>query len=168
LWIETMIRKGVGRKDALIMEAEGISRAEMARIKAYREPGAGEYFPVSRAEVEAARDAALGCGVTYGTLMRWHLLRRNYEADPSQLWGGPLKKVRRNPPLRMSMGLVFLMTRRRMALGLFAEEFDAGLIAQTAVHRDLRAEIDALFQDLRRPLAPRRPRRKPEWEGKAG
>jgi len=157
-WIEAMIKHGVGPIEAS-KHPPGTPRAVMARAKATRAPDPGKYYPVSRAEVEAARDAAIACGVTFGSWMDWHLLRRNYEADPTVLRHGLSKKVARDPLSMSSMGLVMYLKKPGMTMQRLAEMLDAPGAPQTEIHRHIRQEIADKLADLCSPLEPRRTRR---------
>jgi len=154
-WIETMIREGVGR-DGEMLTKPGMTRAEVAHAKAHRPREPGKYYPVSRAEVEAARDAALACGVTFSTHMDWYMLRRNYEADPTVLQKGPWRQVQRGPLPSSSM--VLMMTQRNpgTTLKTIAAHIDGLGDSRTEQQQAIRARIDWLFEDLNRPLRPRR------------
>lgn len=158
-WIEAMVMHGVGKVEILKWRA-GTPREVMARAKATRAPEPGKYYPVSRATVEAARDAALACGNTFGSWMDWHLLRRNYEADPAVLKNGSSKKVSRDPLPRISMGLVMYLKKPGMTMQRLAEMLEAPGAPQTDVHRNIRQEIADIFADIASPLEPRRTRRR--------
>lgn len=158
-WIEAMIKDGVGRFE-IHKWPPHTPREVMARGKATRPPEPGQYFPVSREEVDSARDAALACGVTFRTFMHWHLLRRNYEANPAKLKYGSSKKVRRDPPPCMSMWLRMNLQKPGMTLQRLADMLDRPDIPQTETHQNLRQEIADIFTDMRRRLWPRRSRRR--------
>jgi hypothetical protein len=156
-WIEAMIKHGVGRMEAS-KHPPGTSRAEMARAKAARAPEPGKYFPVSRDEVEAAREAAYRSGVTFSTYLRWHLLRRNYEADPAVLVG-PRRKVVRDPLPQISIAL------RGPTLQHLADRLDTADAPLTEDQRRARQRIAEIFADMARPLKPRRTKRHPAKSG---
>jgi len=158
-WIEAMIKHGVGRMEAS-KHPPGTSRGNMARAKAGRAPETGKYFPVSRDEVEAAREAAYRCGVTFSTYMRWHLLRRNYEADPAVLVG-PRRKVVRDPLPQISIAL----RGPDMTLQHLADRLDTAGAPPTEDQRRMRQRIADMFADMARPLEPRRTKRHPAKSG---
>jgi hypothetical protein len=114
------------------------------------------WFPVTAHEVRRARLRALRAGVTFGTYMHFHLLRRNYEADPNDLRRGAWIKVRRAPPPCMPFAL--LMAWRQAGCGLidliddpFRLEDEFGVEAAA-----IELAILDLLSDLCRPLYPRR------------
>lgn len=158
-WIEAMIKHGVGQAE-IVKWPPGTPREVMARAKASRAPESGKYYPVSRDEVEAARDAAIACGVTFGSWMEWHLLRRNYEADPTVLKLGLSRKVARDPLPMISMGLVMYLKKSGMTMQRLAEMLDAPGAPQSEIHRSIRQEIADKLADLASPLEPRRTRRR--------
>jgi hypothetical protein len=55
-------------------------------------------------------------GVTFGTWQQWHLLRRNYEADPTVFRKGSWKKVKRDPLPKMSVGLMMILRKPGMSM----------------------------------------------------
>lgn len=155
-WIEAMIREGVGRLERS-KHPPGLSRAEIAQVVATRPPPPGKYFPVSREEVDAAREAAFACGVTFRTWMHWHLLRRNYEANPAVL-RGPRKKVVRDALPMMSSSLFMNLKKPGMSMQRLADMLDQRSGTSTEIERQLRQEIANIFTDMRRRLWPRRSR----------
>lgn len=119
----------------------------------------GAWFAVTKREVQAARYAAFRCGVTFSTWMHWHLLRRNYEANPN-VRRGPFKKVRRGDGARLS-GVLYLSLRRPgMSMVKIANLIDALGEPLIDSQRHIRAEIGALLFDMCRPLTPKRSRRR--------
>lgn len=118
----------------------------------------GAWFPVRRDEVEAARHRAFRCGVTVSTWMEWHLLRRNYEADPAVHRSGVWIKVKRDPPGRISYGLRIILTNSGVSMLSLADQIDDLGSPPTEDQQMLRQEIGQLFCDMCRPLAPRRSR----------
>lgn len=163
-WIEAMINDGVGRFE-IHKWPPRTPREVMARAKANRPPEPGKYFPVSREDVDAARDVMLSCGVTFRTYMNWHLLRRNYEANPAKLKYGPSRKVERDPLPCMSLWLGMNLRKPGMTLQQLAEMLDRPDVPQTEAHQILRQEIADIFTDIRRRLWPRRSRRRKAMDG---
>ena len=164
-WIVAMIKHGVGPIEAS-KHPPGTPREVMARAKATRPPEPGKYYPVSRDEVEAARDAALACGVTWRSWAHWHLLRRNYEADPTVLRMGSSRKVARDPLPQSCMGLYMYLKKPGMTMQRLAEMLDAPGAPQTEIHMSIRKEIADKLADLCCPLEPRRTRRRSTAIGK--
>ena len=154
-WVETMIREGVGR-DGQMLPKPGMTRAEVAYAKAHRPREPGKYYPVSRAEVEAARDAAIESGVTFSNYTTWYMLRRNYEADPTVLQKGPWKQVQRGP--LPSSKSVLMMTQRKPGTTLksIAAEIESLGEHRTEQQVAMLAQINQILDDMRRPLRPRR------------
>ena len=154
-WIEAMIEQGVGRYEAMMAKPR-MTRAEIAHERAHRRRAPGKYYPVSRAEVEAAREAAYRCGVTFSTYMNWHLLRRNYEADPTVLQNGPWRQVVRDPLPAMRFGLGGVLLRPGASLLGLADYIDSLGENRTEWQSLVRSEISSIFVDMDRPLRPRR------------
>jgi hypothetical protein len=165
-WIETMIREGVGRDGALLAKP-GMTRAEVAHAKAHRPREPGKYYPVSRAEVEAARDVALECGVTFSTYTEWYMLRRNYEADPTVLQKGPWQQVQRGPLPSSSMVLMMTQKNPGTTLKTIAAHIDGLGDSRTEQQQAIRARIDWLLADMNRPLRPRRTKLRTTQDGKS-
>ena len=154
-WIDAMIQQGEGRYEAMLAKP-GMMRAEIAHERAHRRRAPGKYYPVSRAEVEAAREAAYRCGVTFSTYMNWHLLRRNYEPGPTVLQKVPWREVVRDPLPSTRFGLSRVLLRPGATpLGL-ADYIDGLGSDRTEWHKLVRKEISAIFVDMDRPLRPRR------------
>lgn len=114
------------------------------------------WFPVTRAEVNEARLRSFRAGVTRDTYMDFHLLRRNYEADPTVLTDGMWREVHRDPPPVIPPVLALFWDNgpiNLMALmdDLGRPDHDAPEAADEL--RDMMAEILA---DMCRPLQPRR------------
>jgi hypothetical protein len=114
------------------------------------------WFPVTRADVISARQAAFACGVTFSTWMDWHLVRRNYEADPKVLKRGPWKKVKRGEAARITMGLVMCLKRPGASMLSIADEIDSLGASASECQQHMRQEIAAIFADMCRTLEPRR------------
>lgn len=123
-------------------------------------PSPGRYCPVLRTEVVEARRAAYACGVTWSAWFRWYHLRRNYEADPTAFRNGLLRKVERDPPPMMSLGLHAALRRPGMTMQRLADLMDAFDAPLTEIHQIYLREIAAIFEDMRRPLRPRRNKRR--------
>jgi len=154
-WIDAMIQQGVGRCEAM-MAKPGMTRADIAHERAHRRRAPGKYYPVSRAEVEAAREATYRCGVTFSTYMDWHLLRRNYEADPTVLQKGPWRQVVRDPLPSSRYGLSSVLLRPGATLLGLADYIDGLGSDRTEWHILVRKEISSILVDMDRPLRPRR------------
>ena len=122
----------------------------------YEKPGA--YFPVTYGEVVAARQRAFRCGVTFRSWMNWQVLRRNYEADPTDIRSGAFRKVRRAPPPAMMRGLSMLLLRTDTSMLCLADKIDELERAPTEFERFLRREIGWHLADMCAPLEPKRRR----------
>lgn len=116
----------------------------------------GAWYPVTKAEVEVARQRAFRCGVTLSTWMHWHLLRRNYEADPNVRQKGEWKKVKRGPPATISYGLMMILKKPGLSMLSLADQIDDLGCPPTEDQQYIRKEIGQIFADMCRPLAPRR------------
>ena len=153
-WIEAMTQQGVGRFER--MAHPGKTTAEIAHERAQRPRAPGKYYPVSRAEVEAAREAALQSGVTLSTYTEWFMLLRNYEADPTVLQMGPLRQVRRGPLPSTKLALVMTRKKPGTTLTNLAEHIDNLGDCLTDQQKGIREQIKSILADLNRPLRPRR------------
>ena len=153
-WIEAMTQQGVGRYERMAHPDK--TTAEIAHERAHRPRAPGRYYPVSRAEVEAARDAALESGVTFSTYTEWFMLRRNYEADPTLLQMGPWRQVQRGPLPTGKMVLVLTQRNPGTTLKSIAEEIDSLGASITEQQKAIREQINSILEDMNRPLRPRR------------
>lgn len=157
-WLEEIIRDVYDP----LAQAEQLSTHGRTGTITYRNGATSEspgaWFAVTKREVQLARYAAFRCGVTFSTWMHWHLLRRNYEADPN-VRRGPFKKVRRGDGAKLSGALYLLLRRPGMSMVKIANLIDALGEPLTESQRHIRAEIGALLSDMCRPLAPKRSRR---------
>lgn len=120
----------------------------------------GAWFAVTGRDVQKARARALRAGVTFATYMDFHLLRRNYEADPFDVRSGAWIKIRRDPPPAMSLALSLSWMRSGCALLDYVDERSR---LEEAFGEDadaMQEEIIDLIADMCRPLRPRRRRRR--------
>ena len=153
-WIEAMTQQGVGRFERMAHPDK--TNAQIAHERVHRPRAPGKYYPVSREEVEAARDAALQSGVTFSTYTEWFMLRRNYEADPTVLQMGPLRQVRRGPLPSTKLALVMTRKKPGTTLTSIAEHIDSLGASITEQQKGIREQINLILEDLNRPLRPRR------------
>lgn len=116
----------------------------------------GAWFAVTESEVHAARLRAFRAGVTYSTYTDFHLLRRNYEADPTPLRRGIWFKVQRDPPLVLPRALTLFWTQSGISLIALADQLDRIDPDNVAEPDEMRVLIRSIFADMCRPLAPRR------------
>lgn len=158
-WLEDIIRDAYDP----VAPAERLSTHGRTGTITYRNGATsqspGAWFKVTKREVQAARYAALRCGVTFSTWMHWHLLRRNYEADPN-VRRGPFKRVKRGDGAKLSAALYLSFNRPGMSLVQLADQIDDLDQPLTETQRHIRAEIGAIFSDMCRPLMPKRSRRR--------
>ena len=165
-WIDAMTQQGVGRHERI--SHPGKTNAEIAHERAHRPRAPGKYYPVSRAEVDTAREAAYRCGVTFSTYMEWHLLRRNYEADPTVLQKGPWRQVMRDPLPSLRFGLSSVLLRPGATMLGLADYIDGLGQHRTDWQKLVRNEISSIFLDMDRPLRPRRTELRAVRDRKAG
>jgi hypothetical protein len=106
-------------------------------------------------EVEEARLRAFRAGVTFLTYKDFHLLRRNFEADPKVFRTGMWLKVRRDPPPCLSRELTLFWMHSDFSLIGFVDEFDRMETESGSDFYEVRQEIRSILADMCRPLEPR-------------
>jgi hypothetical protein len=93
--------------------------------------------------------------------MDFHLLRRNYEADPADICRGMWLKVRRAPPPCLPTALSIFWKRKGFSLIGFLDEFDRMEEEGEPVSDAMRDKMMSIIADMCRPLErPRRSRRR--------
>ena len=120
----------------------------------------GAWFPVTRRDVARARLRAFGAGVTFSTYADFHLLRRNYEADPTPFWSGMWIKRLRDPPPRIPRALSLTWTHSGISLIEFVDELGRMDAEFVDAATEMQQEIRTIIADMCRPLEPRRRRRR--------
>lgn len=116
----------------------------------------GAWFPVTSCEVDKARLRAFRAGITFATYADFHLLRRNFEANPVAVRSGMWVRVMTDPPPCIPRTLALFWQQSGMSLIALANELDRMHPASAAEPDEMRLLIRSIIADMCRPLEPRR------------